>query len=51
MEGIIDVARHFTKDEQEILEKNYIGTIRPDLSMPGRHLAGLNIQQNLFNVR
>ena len=51
IECIIDVTRHYTKDEQEILEKNHIGTIRPDLSMAGRHLAGLNIQQNLFKVR
>lgn len=51
IEGIIDVARHYSKDEQEILEKNHIGVIRPNLSMAGRHLAGSNIQLNLFLVR
>lgn len=51
IEGIIDVTRHYTKDEQEVLEKNHIGVIRPDLSMAGRHLAGPNIQLNLFKVR
>jgi len=51
IEGIIDVARNYTKDEQELLEKNHIGCIRPDFSMAGRHLAGLNMQLNLFRVR
>jgi len=51
IEGIIDVDRHFTKDEQELLEKNHIGVIRPDLMMAGRHIAGPDIQLNLFEVR
>jgi hypothetical protein len=51
IQGIIDVARHYTKDDQEILEKNHIGVIRPDLTMAGRHIAGPNIQLNLFEVR
>lgn len=49
--GIIDVSQHYTKDEQELLEKNHIGSIQPVLSMTGRHLAGPNIQLNLFEVR
>ncbi len=51
IEGIIDVALHYTKDEQESLEKNHIVVIRPDLSIAGRHLASNNIQQNLLKVR
>jgi len=41
----------FTKDEQEILEKNHINFIRPDLTIPGRQLSGMHIQTNLFQVR
>lgn len=51
IEVIIDVAWHCTKDKQESLEKNHIGVTRPDLSMAGRHSAGIDIQLNLFKVR
>lgn len=51
IEGIIDVARHYTKDEQELFEKKHICSIRPDLSIAGRHLVGFNIQLSLFQVR
>lgn len=51
IEGIIDVARHYTKNEMELLEKNHIASIRPDFSIAGRHLAGPSIQLNLFQVR
>ena len=48
---VIDVERHLTKDEQELLEKNNITAIRPDFTIPGRHIAGVRIQLNLFDVR
>lgn len=51
IEWIIDVAKHYTKDDQEILEKNHIGVIRPDLMMAGRSIAGPNIQLNFIKVR
>jgi hypothetical protein len=49
--GIIGVARNLTIDEQELLEKNHIGFIRPDLTFPGRQLTGIHIQQNLDMVK
>ena len=51
IDGIIDLAVHFTKDEQEILEKNGITAITPDFLIPGRSLSGVNIQKNLFMVQ
>lgn len=48
---INDVAKHYSKDEQEKLEKNHITGIRPDLTISGRHLTGSQIQNNLLNVR
>jgi hypothetical protein len=50
IEGL-NVSRHFTKDEQELLEKNHIGVIRQDLTISGRHIAGLHIQLSLLKVR
>jgi hypothetical protein len=51
IEGIIDVARHYSKNEQEQLEKNHIGIIKSDHTISGRHLTGGNIQSNLVVVR
>jgi len=45
--GITGVAKNLTIDEQELLEKNHVGFIQPDLTFPGRQLAGIHIQQNL----
>jgi hypothetical protein len=49
--GIAGVSRELSKDEQEHLEKNHIGFIRPDQTMPGRLLCGINIQSNLEIAR
>lgn len=49
--GIVALERNLTKDQQELLERNHISFIRPDLKIPGRHLAGINIQMNLNTVR
>lgn len=49
--GIVALERELTKDQQELLEKHHIGFIRPDLMIPGRQLAGINIQMNLDMVR
>jgi hypothetical protein len=51
IKGIIGLAKNYTKDEQELLEKNHIGFIRPDFKMPGRSLSGINIQMNIDRVR
>jgi hypothetical protein len=48
LDGIIDTAIHYTKDNQEKLEKNDITAITPDFLIPGRALSGVNIQRNLF---
>lgn len=49
--GIVALERDLTKDQQELLEKHHISFIRPDLKIPGRQLAGVNIQMNLDMVR
>jgi len=49
--GAIDVAVKYTKDEQEELEKHGITAIRPNLTIPGRNLTGISIQQNIYAVR
>lgn len=49
--GIVALERDLTKDQQELLEKHHISFIRPDLKIPGRQLAGVNIQMNLDIVR
>ena len=51
IEGAIGVTHQFSPDEQEMLEKNHITVIRPDLTIPGRNLTGMQIQKNLFQVR
>lgn len=49
--GIIELKHELTKDQQEILERKHVGFVRPDLTIPGRQLADLNIQMNLDKVR
>lgn len=49
--GIVALEREFTKDQQELLEKNHNSFIRPDMKIPGRQLAGRHIQLNLNMVR
>lgn len=39
-----------TKDEQEMMEKNDLGFIRPDLTIPGRMIAGALIHDNIVRV-
>jgi len=51
IEGAIDVAIKYSKDDQEKLEKHGITAIRPNLTIPGRNLTGISIQMNLFAVR
>jgi hypothetical protein len=46
-ENIIGLARNFTQDEMEQLEKAGIYYIRPDLTIPGRFLAGPQIALNM----
>ncbi|WP_419735659.1 hypothetical protein [Pseudomonas sp. COR18] len=45
--GIIGVRRHYTKDEHERLEAAGVSAIRPDLTFPGRFLAGPKIMMNV----
>jgi hypothetical protein len=42
LRGII--GEHFTKDEEEILEKHWISFARRDATVPGRMMLGLKIQ-------
>ena len=51
LEGVTGVQREYSIDEQEMLEKNHITTIRPDVSIPGHHITGIKIQLNLFEAR
>ena len=51
LKNVVGLAHEYTKDEREQLEKHGIITVKPDLSIPGRHLTGANVQQNLFAVR
>lgn len=48
--GIIQLEHAPTKDEQELLEKNDIGFIRPNFTIPGRQLRGINIQKNIIRA-
>jgi hypothetical protein len=49
--GVRGVTKSFTKDEQEILETNGIYFIKPDLSIPGRQIAGPGIVLALDKAR
>lgn len=48
---VIGVRKQFTKDEQEILEKNNIGFIKPDLTIPSREISAYLIKNNLSEIR
>ncbi|WP_155986094.1 hypothetical protein [Thioalkalivibrio sp. AKL7] len=45
------VCAELSKNDQEILESKHVGFIRPNLTMPGRNLAGLHIQRNMDMAR
>ena len=47
----MDVSRKLSKKDQERLEKEGIGVIRPDLTISGRSLTGVKIQQNIIDER
>ena len=49
--GVLGPTRNLSLDEQERMEKHHIAPIRPDASIDGRHLTGLQIQRNIFQVR
>lgn len=51
LDGAIGVARELSLDDQEFLEKTGITPVRPDLTISGRHLTGVQIQLNLIRVR
>ena len=51
IEGAIGVKHELSLDDQELLEKEGISVIRPDLTISGRHFTGIHIQKNLFKVR
>lgn len=40
-----------SKNDQEILERKHVSFIKPDFTMPGRSLAGLDIQRNMDMAR
>ena len=51
LEGVVAVQRQLSTDEQEELEKKGITAIRPDLTISGRHVTSIRIQQDLFDAR
>jgi len=51
IEGAQGLAVEMTKDNMEELEANGIFSVRPDMSIPGRQLAGVNILMNLDTER
>ena len=51
IKGALAVSHEYSKDDQEVLEKAGISVIRPDLSISGRHLTGVKIQQNIYDQR
>jgi hypothetical protein len=51
LSGIEGLDYNLTKDEQELLGKNGIGFIRPDFTIPGRLLTGINIQRNIIRTQ
>ena len=51
IKGITDVVSKFTVDEQEVLEKNHITFVKPNLTFSGRDLTGGQIQLRLFAAR
>ena len=51
IKGALGVTHEYSKDEQERLEKEGIATIKSDLTISGRNLTGIAIQQNIFDYR
>lgn len=51
IEGLLDVANQFSKDDQEKLEKNDIGVIKPNHNISGRAISGVKIQLDLFRLQ
>ena len=45
--GVVGLSVEYSKDDMEFLEKNHIGSIRPDFSFPARHITGALIQLRL----
>ena len=48
---VIGVAHDYSQDDRERLEKAGIGSVRPDLTMDGRHIAGGAMQSDFFRLR
>ena len=51
LEGVTGVQCEYSRDEQEMLEKNHITPIRPDASISGHHITGMQIQKNFLEAR
>ena len=51
IKGASGVTHKYSKDDQELLEKESVTVIKPDLTISGRHLTGFKIQQNIINER
>ena len=49
--GAIDLEFECSLDDEELLEKRGITAIRSDRTISGRNLTGINIQQNLYEIR
>ena len=47
----IGVESECSLDDEELLEKRGITAIRSDRTISGRNLTGINIQQNLYEIR
>ncbi|OIO62530.1 MAG: hypothetical protein AUJ47_07575 [Candidatus Marinimicrobia bacterium CG1_02_48_14] len=51
LHGVLDQEPKFSKDEQEQLEKNHIGYIKEGAVVPGRDIAGVQLQLRLFDLK
>lgn len=51
IKGAIGLAREFTADDEEYLEKNDITVIMPDMTMSGRGRTGTSIQLDIMNIK
>ena len=51
IEEAIGLECEFSQDDQESLEKNRITVIRPDFTISGRPLTGIQIQLDFFELR
>lgn len=48
---VLGVTQEYSKDDQEVLEKEGVTVIRPDLSIAARDLVGPNIYRNFRHAR